>query len=110
MKDAIEQLKEMIGLLKEVQEQQVNATQTQTEQAQQQFDEEKRYNENRDLSDSDKQAKLLTVLEELTGIMKGTGIHAEVNLGGVSDEILEALETWDSGKKGNTGWKGYGHY
>ena len=111
LKEVIEHLKEMIGMLKEVQEEQVKATQAQTEQAQQQFDEEKQYNANKELSDSDKQAKLLTVLEKLQLMMEGTGIHAEVNLDGVSDEIVQALEICGVGNGAkSSGWKGYGQY
>ena len=111
LKEAIEQLKEMIGLLKNVQEEQVRATQTQTEQAQNQFNEEKQVKENMNMSAEKRESTLLTVLQKLQLLMEGGGIHADVNLAGVSDEIVQALEICGVGNgTKSSGLKGYGQY
>ncbi len=92
LRDAIEQLKEMIGMLKEVQEKQVAATQQQTEQQQEQFDYEQSEKENAKLSEEAKSTKLVTVLEQLLSTFKN-GIDANVDLSGINEEIVQALDT-----------------
>ena len=102
LRDAIDQLKIMIGLLKDVQEKQVAATNQQTVQQAQQFDAEQQYKENSKLSEKENRTELLTTLQKLQALLEGNNLNVNVELSGINEEIEQALNNCGLGNGGGS--------
>lgn len=102
---AIEELKEMIGLLKEAQENQTSAIDTQTTQFGQIFFKTQEIQDNEKLTSTERESRILDVLQRLNTLLESNGIM--VDLTGVSDEIEQALQNCGIGNHNNVLKRGY---
>lgn len=102
---AIEELKEMIGLLKEAQENQTSAIDTQTTQFGQFFFKTQETQDNEKLTSTERESRILDVLQRLNTLLESNGIM--VDLTGVSDEIEQALQNCGIGNHNNVLKRGY---
>ncbi len=91
LKEVIEHLKEMIGMLKEVQEEQVKATQAQTTQQAQQWYEQKELDTFKNSSESDQKTKVFELISNIYNLLDN-GVRVE-QFNNISEEIIEALDT-----------------